>query len=77
MSYNGWTNRETWLINIWFDPGTRQEVRDIRDLLQEELESKFGTSGFWIDFIDLDLINWTELEDSLDEEVTEEDDDLD
>lgn len=78
MSYNGWSNKETWLVNVWFNPETRQEVRDIREMLQEELESKFGTSGFWADFVDLDLINWAELEESLDEnDLDEDEDDLD
>ena len=31
MSYNGWSNYETWLVNLWIDnePGTSEEARGI------------------------------------------------
>ena len=28
-SYNGWTNRETWLVNIWFMDQLEAELKDI------------------------------------------------
>ncbi len=26
MSYNGWTNRETWLVNLWFNPESIEDL---------------------------------------------------
>jgi hypothetical protein len=29
--YNGWTNRATWLINVWFEPESREQVQMARE----------------------------------------------
>ena len=35
--YNGWTNRATWLINLWYEPNT------ISDLDWDELKEHVET----------------------------------
>jgi hypothetical protein len=57
--YNGWTNRETWLINVWFDPVSPADVQ----MAREQLESDIDTLPEYLkDFINDGLINWDELE---------------
>jgi len=34
--YNGWTNRATWLINVWFEPESREQVSLARETFEEE-----------------------------------------
>ncbi len=41
MSYNGWTNRETWLVNLWYNPESIEDVDVIKDVLEEEIEAEF------------------------------------
>ena len=36
MSYNGWTNWETWMINLHFD-GYFEDYRDDQNLVQPEV----------------------------------------
>lgn len=56
--YNGWTNRETWLVNVWFNP---ESVNDV-EMAQETLEEAYdNTPTFLRDFIALSEINWDEL----------------
>ena len=62
-TYNGWTNRETWLVNVWFGCGWLEsdDVQSTREFMEEEIDQL--ESWPWIkDFIDLDAINWDELE---------------
>jgi len=58
--YNGWTNRETWLVNVWEIPegiDRNQSANDIeaeletvvRDTLESELPE--GVSGLVADFL--------------------------
>jgi hypothetical protein len=59
MSYNGWTNRETWLVNVWFNPESKSQLESIKD----QIESDVSTLPDYLkDFVDTDRINWTELE---------------
>tara|TARA_R100000808_G_scaffold5485_2_gene16667 strand:- start:486 stop:701 length:216 start_codon:yes stop_codon:yes gene_type:complete len=67
--YNGWTNRETWLVNLWFDPVSKSDI----DYLEETIESDFyeliGTSAsIYADMIDFNVINWDELRDYYEDE---------
>jgi hypothetical protein len=32
MSYNGWTNKETWLANMWLSEYLQQEVGDGQEI---------------------------------------------
>ena len=69
MSYNGWRNRETWLVNVWFNPETKQDI----DWLEEELEEKYyKLETFWQDFIWFQDIDWDELRNAMEEEEDEE-----
>ena len=71
MSYNGWRNRETWLVNVWYNPVTKSDI----DWIQEHLEDQYYTSealqGFWNDMIDFNAIDWDELRKAMEEEEEE------
>ena len=71
MSYNGWRNRETWLVNVWYNPVTKSDI----DWIQEHLEDQYYTSealqGFWNDVIDFNAIDWDELRKAMEEEEEE------
>lgn len=63
---NGWTNRETWLMNLWFEYETQAELDDIRSLLEEELdEVRDKLPDYLIDILGVNFvmeeINWDEL----------------
>jgi hypothetical protein len=69
ITYNGWTNRATWLVNVWFNPEAKADVERARETLDEAIAA---APDFLRDFIDTD-INWGELlhhfeEDEKDEE---------
>jgi len=66
MSYNGWTNRETWLINLWFEFNTEEELNDIRSMLEEEIdELREKIPDYLVDLLALNFvdneIDWDEL----------------
>jgi hypothetical protein len=67
-TYNGWTNRATWLINVWFNPESRADVLAAQEQFSDTLEQ---IPDFLKDFVDQD-INWDELLEHFDEEETEE-----
>lgn len=65
MSYNGWSNRETWLINVWYNPESKSDV----EAIQEDFESKLeALEPMLRDFIDENLIDWDELKAHFDDE---------
>ena len=64
MRYNGWTNRETWLVNVWFDPMTKSDLDAIREQLEEAVDD---LPGYLSDFINLEAIDWRELAEHLDD----------
>lgn len=71
-SYNGWSNREPWLVNVWFNPESKQDVA----FAKEQIEEAYGNLPDFIkDFCYVDSINWDELSAELDEldELDEED----
>jgi len=80
MSYNGWTNRETWLVNIWFgddDYLTDMSAAEIQNVVAEYVEEKIGESGGFIyDMINFECIDWDELADhhKSDDELEDDDD---
>jgi hypothetical protein len=71
MSYNGWTNRETWLVNVWFNPESREDVEFARSYLEDQYDAM--PDGALKDMLYLDAVNWEELlEHFEEEEETEE-----
>lgn len=75
MSYNGYTNRETWLVNLHFNPESRADLDGIKDQIEEWYD---GLNPFMQDMIDLQAIDWDELashfeDEDEDEEETDED----
>lgn len=68
-TYNGWTNRATWLVNVWFNPESKEDVIYAREALEEAAEN---VPNFLRDFLCIDEINWDELESHFEDEETEE-----
>lgn len=68
-TYNGWTNRETWLVNVWYSPTYKHEVDDIKELLEEEWDNL--PAGILRDMCALDEVNWNELRDACEDEEDE------
>jgi hypothetical protein len=73
MSYNGWTNRATWLINVWFNPESREDVQMARESFENACDQM---PAFMLDFVDQD-INWSELEEHFEDEDEDEDEEAD
>jgi hypothetical protein len=67
-TYNGWTNRATWLVNVWFNPESREDVESARYAIEEAEES---IPDFMRDFLCISEINWDELMEHFDEEAEE------
>ena len=64
---NGWRNRETWLINLWFEYENQEELNDIRNLLEEELdELRYKIPDYLVDLLGVNFVmnetDWDELE---------------
>lgn len=74
QGYNGWTNRETWLVNVWFDPTCRADVEMARETLEEAVGN---LPSFLVDFVSTDLVDWDQLLEHFDEEEEEDEDYLD
>jgi len=58
-TYNGWTNRETWLVNVWFNPESKDDVEFARSMLEEQYDDL--PNGPLKDMVDINAINWDEL----------------
>ncbi len=73
---NGWKNRSTWLIKIWFEP----EAQDL-DWIQDTLETRVNQLADSTDVFDkflADHINRAEIDwDELREALTDDEDELD
>lgn len=63
MTYNGWSNRETWLVNVWFNLITEDDVAMAESVLTEQYDSM--PEGPLKDMIDLGAVNWDELRESV------------
>lgn len=73
MAYNGWKNRETWLVNIWFGDGFAALQEDGVNLtpgfIEEEVEAYIdeilgrgnGDAGFIRDMMDIGAIDYEAL----------------
>jgi|5B_taG_2_1085324.scaffolds.fasta_scaffold08466_5 hypothetical protein len=68
--YNGWTNRETWLVVLHFGDIVADENPLDWDWVKESIEeewdkiTKEGYGLFFNDYINFDLINWYEIKNS-------------
>lgn len=68
--YNGWSNRETWLVNIHFNPESVNDMDYIKDQVQDWYDS---LNSFMQDMVDIDCIDWEELRENMDDYEQEED----
>ena len=68
-TYNGWTNRETWVINLHLgdsifdiaDEATPEFLAELlQDFVYEMLESE-SINPLFLDLIDLGAVNWREI----------------
>jgi hypothetical protein len=72
-TYNGWTNRATWLVNVWGNPESREDVESLREQLTEQVDAL--PDGILKDMVDLSEINWDELCSHFEEESDDEESD--
>lgn len=54
-TYNGWTNRATWLVNVWGNPESRDDVQSLRTMLEEQYDAM--ENGILKDMLDMSDIN--------------------
>lgn len=64
MSYNGWPNRATWLVTVWFNPESKGDVQLARMFLEQQY-NEMG-EGVLKDMVNLQSINWRKLESCFD-----------
>jgi fructosamine-3-kinase len=73
-NYNGWTNRSTWLINLWCEPHTESDLDWIKEELEERASSLANSDNvcdkILADMLDLHEINWDELKEHVETEET-------
>ena len=68
---NGWKNRETWLVNLWFGDTFQMDLEDgidisadyIRETVQNYVDDVLGVNraDFITDMLDMEAINYDEL----------------
>ncbi len=70
-TYNGWKNRETWLVNLWYGD-TWDCVEDVRitEILLDEKYEDLG-NGILQDMIDWQAIDWEQLRSHVADQVAE------
>ncbi len=67
--YNGWTNRETWVINLWLGDYFQDVANEGQQLMADYIEEtvwdmleEANVPAMFKDMIDLNAVNWRELE---------------
>lgn len=70
MSYNGWSNRETWLVNVWFNPESKEDVQSAKEILEEQHGAM--ENGVLKDMLSIASIDWNQLESYFDDEENED-----
>ena len=68
--YNGWTNRATWLVNVWGNPESKSDVECLREMLEEQYDAL--PDGILKDMVCLSEINWDELLEHFEDEETDD-----
>lgn len=66
-TYNGWTNRETWLVNLWLgdhlqdmaEEGHAWDADGLEDYVHEVIQPP--TEGLLADLCGLSMVDWVEL----------------
>lgn len=66
---NGWKNRETWLVNLWFGDNFAMDADDgieitadyIRETVESYVDEIVPASSFIADMMDMNAINYDEL----------------
>lgn len=66
---NGWKNRETWLVNLWFGDNFAMDADDgiavtadyIRETVETYVNDFVPASSFIADMMDMNAINYDEL----------------
>lgn len=73
MEYNGWTNKETWLVNLWLGDMFQADLDDGQEIDESYIESvvyemasaalEEGANGFITDLLNCALgeINYREI----------------
>ena len=63
MGYNGWSNRETWLVNVWCNQATLGDIDYIRETIEETIQElrKLPMGDVLADMLTDGEINWDEL----------------
>lgn len=69
MSYNGWSNRETWLVVVWFNPESIEDLDEAKDYLEDQYDN---LPILMRDFVNIQAINWNELREHFVEEDEED-----
>ena len=63
--YNGWTNRETWLVVVHFSDMVADGLSwdSIEEMIEKDWNriTDFGFGLFFSDYLNLGLINWDEI----------------
>ena len=85
-AYNGWTNYETWLVNLWLgeedyegnlsSADKRQSAYDLGKRIRDYVEEmQPEVTGLYADMINAAIraVNWQEIAEHMIEEDSEED----
>ena len=68
-TYNGWTNRETWVINLYMGDSLAEvfeerNINTLADCIEEYVWDMFTDAdipAMFADMVDLGVVNWREI----------------